>query len=114
MLNTTFIRRTRFTAAALIGAAALAITASPTALAGPTGTPNALEVIAMLERQGDTVIVSRTGNKPLQMCTVTSVREIQAQYWWTRPRVQNPKPTRRPNAVGTQLIIRTMRVEIRC
>ncbi|WP_154021781.1 hypothetical protein [Mycobacteroides abscessus] len=44
MLNTTFIRRTRFTAAALIGAAALAITASPTALAGPTGTPNALDV----------------------------------------------------------------------
>ncbi|NGX06066.1 hypothetical protein [Mycobacteroides franklinii] len=113
MHNNSFLRRISIGAAAALGAAALAVAAAPIAPAGPVG-PDALQVIAMLERQGDTVIVSRTGNKPLQMCTVTSVREIDAQYWWTRPQVRNPRPARRPSGVGPQLIIRTMRVEIRC
>ncbi|EUA46551.1 MULTISPECIES: hypothetical protein [Mycobacteroides] len=113
MQNNSFLHHIGIRAAVTIGAAALAVAASPTAPAEPVR-PDALQVIAMLQRQGDKVIVHRTGNKPLQMCTMTSIREIDAQYWWTRPQVRDPQPARRPNGIGPQLIIRTMRVEIRC
>ncbi|MGC7313268.1 hypothetical protein RBA04_22630 [Mycobacteroides abscessus subsp. massiliense] len=97
-----------------VGVAALAVAAAPVASAGPTQDPNALEVILQLQRQGDKIIIDRSGNKPLQMCTVTSIRQIDAQYWWSRPHLSSPKSAIRPNAQGTQLIERTIYVAIRC
>ncbi|WP_078294654.1 hypothetical protein [Mycobacterium sp. D16R24] len=114
MSNHCFSRNTRIVTTAALGVAALAMAAAPAASAGPAAGPNALEVILALQRQGDKVIIDRSGNRPLQMCTVTSVRQIDAQYWWSRPHVSSPKSAIRPNAVGTQLIERTMYVTIRC
>ena len=78
MSNNCFSRYTRIAATAALGVAALAIAVAPAASAGPAAGPDALEVILALQRQGDKVIVNRTGDKPLQMCTVTSVRQIDA------------------------------------
>lgn len=103
----------RAVTAAALAAAPLGLVSPAPAFAGPQE-PNALQVIMALQRQGDKVIVNRTGSKPLQMCTVTSIREINAQYWWTRTQVLDPRPAKRPSAVGPQLIIRTVRVDIRC
>ncbi len=116
MHNNCSRRRTRIVAAAIAGAAAAVIAAVPTASAGPAQDPNALEVITALQRQGDKVIISRTGNKPLQYCAVTSVREISAAYWWTRPHVRGPvtRAGTGTGAVVAPLIERTFRVEIRC
>ncbi|PVA72280.1 hypothetical protein D2E64_11475 [Mycobacteroides abscessus] len=114
MSNNCFSRSTRIMTTAALGAAALAIAAAPAASAGPAEGPNALEVILQLQRQGDKVIIDRSGNKPLQMCTVTSIRQIDAQYWWSRPHLSSPKSAIRPNAQGTQLIERTIYVTIRC
>lgn len=113
MHNNRFIHRTTAAATAALAAAALGLSGAATAGAGPAS-PNALQVITMLQRQGDKVIVNRTGDKPLQMCTVTSVREGQAQYWWTHPRVASPNRALRANGVGTQLLYRTMYVDVQC
>lgn len=110
--NRVLHRTTTAVAAALITAAAGLAGAAP-AGAGPA-TPNALQIIGMLQRQGDKVIVHRVGDKPLQMCTVTSIREGQAQYWWTHPNVADPNKAKRANGVGTQLLYRTMYVEVQC
>lgn len=113
MRNNSFLRRTviiGFATAAL----AAPIPAAATASAGPAGGPDALQVITMLQRQGDKVIVKRDGNKPLQQCTVTSVREGKSEYWWTHPHIADPRPARRASGVGTQLIYRTMYVDIQC
>ncbi|WP_286142115.1 MULTISPECIES: hypothetical protein [unclassified Mycobacterium] len=94
-------------------AAALAVAASPAASAGPSPA-NALQVITQLQRQGAKVVVLRTGDKPLQACTVTAVREGKSEYWWTHPRIADPNRARRANGVGTQLIYRTVYVDVQC
>lgn len=114
MHNNCSPRRTRIAAAAIAGAAVAAIAAAPTASAGPAQDPNALEVITAMQRQRDKVIISRTGNKPLQYCAVTSVREISAAYWWTRPHVRGPATRFDTGAIVAPLIERTFHVEIRC
>lgn len=98
-------------AAALVSP--LFVVASPAASAGPAG-PDALQVISQLQRQGDRVVVHRTGDGPLQLCVVTSVREGKSAYWWTSPRTADPNPRKRANGVGTQLIYRTVDVDVRC
>lgn len=113
MHNNRFLHRTATAATATLAAAALGLTAAAPASAGPAA-PNALQVILALQRQGDKVIVNRTGSKPLQMCTVTSVREGTSQYWWTHPRVVDPNPNKRVYGVGTQLLYRTMYVDVQC
>ncbi|NGX08824.1 hypothetical protein UI24_16285 [Mycobacteroides franklinii] len=100
-------------AAVVLAVSAAGLSGAPAAWAGP-GTPNALQVITMLQRQGDKVIVHRVGDKPLHMCTVTSIREGKSEYWWTHPRVADPNPAKRANGVGTQLLYRTMYVDVQC
>ncbi|TDZ81876.1 hypothetical protein [Mycobacteroides salmoniphilum] len=99
--------------AATFLATTLAVSTSPVASAGPASA-DALQVITQLQRQGDKVIVERTGDKPLQMCTVTSVREGESQYWWTQPHVADPNRAKRANGVGPQLMYRTVYVDIQC
>lgn len=99
--------------AAAILVAGPAVSTSAAASAGPAS-PDALQVITQLQRQGDKVVVQRTGNKTLQMCTVTSVREGESQYWWTQPRIADPNRAKRANGVGTQLIYRTVYVDVQC
>ncbi|WP_239001838.1 MULTISPECIES: hypothetical protein [unclassified Mycobacteroides] len=94
--------------------AAMLMLATPAvAAAGPAGA-NALQVIMQLRRQGDKVIVNRKGDKPLQMCVVTSVREGKSEYWWTHPRIADPAPAKRNSGVGTQLLYRTVYVDVQC
>lgn len=101
-----------------IGAAILAVlaisTTTPIAAAGPKDGPNALQVITSLQRQGDVVVVKRTGSKPLQYCVVTSIHKGKSEYWWTRPRLIDPNPAKRPPAIGSVLMTRTVYVDIRC
>lgn len=99
--------------AATFLATTLAVSTSPAASAGPAS-PDALQVITQLQRQGDKVVVQRTGDKPLQMCTVTSVRDGESQYWWTRPRIADPNRAKRANGVGPQLMYRTVYVDVQC
>ncbi|BAX97365.1 hypothetical protein MSTE_02050 [Mycobacteroides stephanolepidis] len=99
--------------AATILVTGLGVATSPAASAGPAS-PDALQVITQLQRQGDTVVVQRTGDKPLQMCAVTSVREGASQYWWTRPRIADPNRAKRANGMGTQLMYRTAYVDVQC
>lgn len=113
MRNNRFLHRAATAATATLAAAALGLTAAAPAWAGPAA-PNALQVIMALQRQGDKVIVNRSGSKPLQMCTVTSAREGTSQYWWTHPRVVDPNPNKRVYGVGTQLLYRTMYVDVQC
>jgi hypothetical protein len=54
------------------GTAALALAAP--AAATPSGPQDAGEVVMKLQDSGNTVIVNRTGNRPLSECTVTGVR----------------------------------------
>ncbi len=65
MGNNRFLYRS----AAVTAAAAAAVAAATLAAAGPAwagpAAPNALQVILALQRQGDKVIVNRTGGKPL-------------------------------------------------
>lgn len=111
MYRTRFPCRAGLAAAFLV--AALVVVTPPAASAGPAA-PNALQVITQLQRQGDKVIVHRTGGKPLQMCSVTSVREGKSEYWWTSSRVADPSPKKRANGVGSQLMYRTMDVDVQC
>lgn len=113
MRNNRLLCRAAVPVAAVLAAATLGLTGTAPAWAGPAA-PNALQVILALQRQGDKVIVNRTGSKPLQMCTVTSIREGQAQYWWTHPQVVDPNRAKRANGVGTQLLYRTMYVDVQC
>lgn len=59
--------------------AATAIAASlliaPLAQAGPGGLGDADDVINNLKAQGDKVIVTKTGNKPLSGCVATRIRK---------------------------------------
>ncbi|MFA4083922.1 hypothetical protein [Mycobacteroides salmoniphilum] len=103
----------RSIAAATFLAAALAV-ATPTAASAGPAPVSALQVIAQLQRQGDKVIVLRAGDKPLQACTVTAVREGKSEYWWTSPRIVDPSRAKRANGVGTQLMYRTVYVDIQC
>ncbi len=103
----------RSIAATTLLATALAVAPPPVASAGPAS-PDALQVITQLQRQGDKVVVQRTGDKPLQACTVTSVREGESQYWWTRPRIADPNRAKRANGVGPQLMYRTVYVDVQC
>ncbi|CPT96502.1 hypothetical protein [Mycobacteroides abscessus] len=114
MSNNRFFRRPRMIAAAAATVSAVAIAAAPVASAGPTEGPNAQEVILQLQSQGDQVIVSRTGNKPLQQCVVTSVRQIDHQSWYRGPRLPSPESATRPGAAGIQLRRPVVHVEIRC
>ncbi|ORA60872.1 MULTISPECIES: hypothetical protein [Mycobacteriaceae] len=116
MHNKRFHRRAGIATAAaaiFVAASALGLSGAALAQAGP-GSPDALQVILMLQRQGDKVIVNRTGNKPLHMCTVTSVREGTSEYWWTHPQVVGPNRATRAHGVGTQLLYRTMYVDVQC
>lgn len=113
----TATRRAGATAAIAFTALALAASVfgpAPAASAGPAATDSALEEILRLQRQGDQVIVHRRGDKPLQMCVVTAIRQRSAQYVWTRPRIIDPRPGKRPTGVGVQLIIRTLDVDVQC
>ncbi|MGH3725739.1 MAG: hypothetical protein ACRDUS_16640 [Mycobacterium sp.] len=111
MRNNHFHRRA--VAAAISLPVALIVATSPVASAGPAAA-NALQVIMQLQRQGDKVVVNRTGGKPLQMCTVTSVREGKSAYWWAYPRVADPNRARRANGVGAKLLYRTVYVDVQC
>ncbi|ALR11576.1 hypothetical protein BST43_04855 [Mycobacteroides saopaulense] len=111
MPNNRFRRRVVIAVASLV--AVPIVTASPLASAGPAST-NALQLIMLLQRQGDQVIVHRAGDKPLQMCTVISVREGRSEYWWTHPRMVDPSPARRANGRGSQLLYRTVYIDVRC
>ncbi|CPZ98749.1 Hypothetical protein ERS075656_04131 [Mycobacteroides abscessus] len=96
------------------GVGGIGVRTGPAASAGPAATDSALEEILRLQRQGDQVIVHRRGDKPLQMCVVTAIRQRSAQYVWTRPRIIDPRPGKRPTGVGVQLIIRTLDVDVQC
>lgn len=111
MGNKRFLRRTGTAVVAAVAAAT--VVGAGSAWAGPAA-PNALQVIMALQRQGDKVIVNRRGGKPLQLCTVTSVRQGRAEYWWTHPQVVDPNRAKRANGVGTQLLYRTMYVDVQC
>ncbi|SKT63701.1 Uncharacterised protein [Mycobacteroides abscessus subsp. abscessus] len=45
---------------------------------------------------------------------MTSVRQGRAEYWWTHPQVVDPNRAKRANGVGTQLLYRTMYVDVQC
>lgn len=113
MHNNRFLHRAAALMVAVLAGATLGLSGAAPAWAGPAA-PNALQVIMALQRQGDKVIVNRTGDKPLQMCTVTSVREGKSEYWWTHPQVVDPNRAKRANGVGTQLLYRTMYVDVQC
>ncbi|BAX97366.1 hypothetical protein MSTE_02051 [Mycobacteroides stephanolepidis] len=60
----------------LVGAALVAaLLAAPVAQAGPGALGDAQQVIDGLKAQGDKVIVTKTGNKPLSHCVATRVRK---------------------------------------
>ncbi|MGH3956804.1 hypothetical protein [Mycobacteroides salmoniphilum] len=56
-------------------AIAAALLAAPTARAGPGALGDAEQVIDGLKAQGNKVIVTKSGNRPLSQCVVTRVRK---------------------------------------
>lgn len=60
-----------------LAAAAIAATllTAPAAQAGPGGLGNADDVINNLKAQGNKIIVTKTGNKPLSDCVATRIRK---------------------------------------
>lgn len=48
-----------------------------TANAAPTGPTNAEDLVMQLQADGNTVVVNRTGSRPLSQCLVTGVRSGQ-------------------------------------
>ncbi|NGX06096.1 hypothetical protein [Mycobacteroides franklinii] len=77
-------------------AAAAALLLAPAAQAGPGDLGNADDVINSLKAQGNKVIVTKTGNKPLPQCVATRVRKDLDVYG--NPRIYpniSSGPTRR-------------------
>lgn len=69
-----------------LAATAIAATllTAPVALAGPGGLGDADDVINSIKSQGDKVIVTKTGNKPLSQCVAIRVRKDLDVYGPTR------------------------------
>lgn len=65
----------RVAAWTLAAATAAALLLAPTAQAGPGSMGDADDVINSLKAQGNKVIVTKTGNKPLSQCVATRVRK---------------------------------------
>lgn len=61
-----------------------AVALASVAHAGPQGYGDAETVISSLEEQGNYVILNRTGNLPLEDCTVTRVRQGPSVYVYER------------------------------
>ncbi|ALR11577.1 hypothetical protein BST43_04865 [Mycobacteroides saopaulense] len=93
-MNTNFRRRVPgLTLAATIAATLLV---APIAHAGPGTLGDAEQVIESLKAQGNKVIVTKTGNKPLSQCVATRVRKDLDVYG--NPRIYpniSSGPTRR-------------------
>ncbi|ORA60868.1 MULTISPECIES: hypothetical protein [Mycobacteriaceae] len=90
------IIRGRVAAWTLAAAAAAALLLAPAAQAGPGDLGNADDVINSLKAQGNKVIVTKTGNKPLSQCVATRVRKDLDVYG--NPRIYpniSSGPTRR-------------------
>lgn len=62
-----------------------AVALAAVAHAGPQGYGDPETVISSLEEQGNYVILNRTGNWPLEDCTVTRVRQGASVYRYERP-----------------------------
>ncbi len=58
-----------------VGVVLAALLAAPTARAGPGALGDAEQVIDGLKAQGNKVIVTKGGNRPLSQCVVTRVRK---------------------------------------
>lgn len=61
-----------------------AVALAAVAHAGPQGYGDAETVISSLEEQGNYVILNRTGNRPLEDCTVARVRQGPSVYVYER------------------------------
>nr|WP_134071663.1 hypothetical protein [Mycobacteroides salmoniphilum] len=61
-----------------------AVALASVAHAGPQGYGDAEAVISSLEEQGNYVILNRMGNKPLESCMVTRVRQGPSVYVYER------------------------------
>lgn len=66
---------TGLTVAASAVTAAVTVLLAPAAYAGPGGLGDADDVVNSLKAQGNKVIVTKTGNKPLPQCVATRVRK---------------------------------------
>ncbi|MUM15725.1 hypothetical protein FZI91_09815 [Mycobacterium sp. CBMA271] len=62
-----------------------AVALAAVAHAGPQGSGDAETVISSLEAQGNYVIVNRSGDKPLDKCAVTRVRQGPTIIRYERP-----------------------------
>jgi len=71
------MKKIGFAAAVASGIGAALIGLTGPALAAPTGTGDALDTIARLQREGYTVVVNRIGNAPLQNASVVAIRDGQ-------------------------------------
>ncbi|OHT86516.1 hypothetical protein [Mycobacteroides saopaulense] len=93
-MNTNFRRRVPGSALAATAAATLLV--APIAHAGPGALGDAEQVVERLKAQGNKVIVTKTGNKPLSQCVATRVRKDLDVYG--NPRIYpniSSGPTRR-------------------
>ena len=63
-----------------VGFAAAAALTAPAAGATPGAGGNAQDVINSIKAQGDQVVITTSGTKPLSQCVVTSVRQDSAVY----------------------------------
>ncbi len=101
---------------AVASLAGCALTAAALGLAGPTSAaptgPSAVEqTVGQLKSQGYNVVLHRTGNKPLDQCTIGAVRPGQ-----TRTRTDHgvPRNTESGKALTTTITGQTVHVDAQC
>lgn len=90
------IFRGRLPALMLAATAAATLLMAPVAQAGPDSLGDADDVINSLKAQGNKVIITKTGNKPLSQCVATRIRKDLDVYG--NPRIYpniSSGPTRR-------------------
>jgi hypothetical protein len=86
---------------------AVGVALAASAVAAPSASPSAADVIAKLTAVGDRVIVNKTGAQPLDACTVSQVRPGQTFTHFDRALPG-------ANHASTQVISMTVYVDVAC
>ena len=92
------------------GVAATAVAFSGSATAAPMG-PDASQTLMSLQSEGYHVIVNKTGNAPLDQCSVSAVRPGQK---YTRMESEIPGPSDNGVGIVTTVLAETVYLDLSC